>query len=447
MGQVLLYSKSSKRARVAQGRDLSCSAAAKHPRVIFKLRSEVARQLWYHLYYGADEGNRIELNLSHLAQEWKTTRQTLSKHLRRFEKWHLVKVEQSHNGPGQGMKVSISWKLRAKRFEVEKQKSLFLNPNLQKPPSCKPKTLKNKTLLKDTGGEGFPFKNRRPTTPGGRLELLKTVDDTVVLIRNARYYRYVMEQFRLLIWKRGGASRHENNIICGVIGRLIDNKCLGFARQLAAWLVENIDGVVKRLRVAIDKGLRAAYASVSYAIRLGLGILKSKCKVQLIPLGAQAKQCNQPSSRWDLNTVKGRSRFLALAREIVDQGGGKCPRCGDQIIPALLQVDSGLAFEQSGLCKCIYIALDRRARAAEERERREPVPPVPRGVRGVRGIETYKKDEREAVYSRRMAESGRSKTARDGPNRPVHIKEAVAAWLRGLRSPGKAGPISYWGKL
>jgi hypothetical protein len=58
----------------------------------------------------------------------------------------------------------------------------------------------------------------------------------------------------------------------------------------------------------------------------------------------------------------------------------------------LLEVDSGLAFEEEGLCKCIYIALDRGLR---ERE-------VQQGVRS-------EEDEAELIYARRMLERGPQK--------------------------------------
>lgn len=52
-------------------------------------------------------------------------------------------------------------------------------------------------------------------------------------------------------------------------------------------------------------------------------------------------------------------------------------------------LDSGLAFEESGLCQCIYIALDRQVRTRKGQGTAE------------------REDERELIYARRMAERGR----------------------------------------
>lgn len=236
--------------------------------------------------------------------------------------------------------------------------------------------------------EGFSAKTKRPGTPQERVKALRTVGDEIILIKGGRFYRWTLEQFRLLAW-RGGAGRREGDIICGQVGKLIDGRPLGFARKLAAWLVEHIAKVLRRLRKALRRGLRAAHAEVSFTLRVGLELLKPKARPKRGRARAPGGELD-PRRKWDLNTAEGRRSFLKLAREIADRGGGRCPRCGKRIIPALLELNSGLAFEREGLCSCIFVALDREARAGERRNSAEG------------GIS----ESREAIFARRMMERG-----------------------------------------
>lgn len=424
-------------------------------------------------------GFKIELSPAELGRRWGVAPSTVGRWLSFYRSRGWIELLDGRGGRGRPSTYRVIWLERAEEFRrarksraqeraewrekfaedphlrgleivdlkqatdrwakkpLKKQNKTAFSPDLKRDiGESNPQGLVTQTLdtnLLDTAAgsrrerQGGFGKIPRPTAPGERAEALRAVEGGVLLVKHGRYYRWVMEQFRLIAW-RGGAARRESDIVANAVGRLIDGQPISFARRLAMWLQNHIAELLRRLRGALKDGLRAAYASVSFAIRVGLKLLQPKSKPESKQRSRASRVKLDPRRRWDLNSAKGRGEFLKLAREIADRGGGRCPRCGRRITPALFKIDAGLAFEREGLCSCIYIALDRQARAAEIREG------------GISKRKRQGEDEREAIFARRMAERGSAPT-------PADWRGTLASIAEGMVSKKRRDAEPDWGWL
>jgi hypothetical protein len=315
--------------------------------------------------------------------------------LKRLEAVNLLRVERRRRGRGNGNIYVLNWAKPRKCKPLKNLQSKVFRDNTNLPDGAsrpaspaavameEASSLRDNTSLPATEADlatpadsrdptdgstardcvpgAFPGIDSRPKTPEERAAVLRSLDDGIKLVKGSRFYRWVCEQFRLICF-HGGASRGESDLICDAIGWLIDGRSLGFARQLALWLMEHIGELLRELRRAIVAGIRAAYKAVNSLILRAMGLLK-------FTLHCLKPKPQALAHRWayNLNDRRERKEFLRRAREIAEAGGGPCPRCGQRIERRLLDIDSGIAFEEPGLCRCIYIALDRQAAAREER--------------------------------------------------------------------------------
>ena len=232
----------------------------------------------------------------------------------------------------------------------EPQKPTPSPENTTQPPSTCPKD-------KDTST------HQKKSPAQQRAERLRTLPNETLTV--GKIFNWVMEQFRHCCWKRG-FTRNESDIVCNAIGRLIKGKPLGYARKLAKWFRKQPRSVLENLREALQKGLRAAYAMLGYLFRKALGILNRPPKPRKKKTAHAHKRW-----KWDLNDPEERNAFLGLVENIIHEGGGRCPRCGNVIRVGYWTVSSALAFQDQDGCQCLYIALDRDAREREKKHQLE----------------------------------------------------------------------------
>lgn len=209
----------------------------------------------------------------------------------------------------------------------------------------------------DPRAEGTDTPPKSSAAEDRAKKLKELPDDTPVI---EKIFNWVMEQFRRRCWSMG-YTRAESDILGNALGGLIKGKTLGEARKLATWFWSNARSVLDKLREAIRKGIRAAYAMLGFLFRKVLGILRPRPK--------QKPKPRSPRWRWDLNDAKQRKAFVKLGEKIIQQGGGTCPRCGKTIRVEYWDQDAGLAFQDPGGCRCLYIAFDRDAREREQRDK------------------------------------------------------------------------------
>lgn len=208
-----------------------------------------------------------------------------------------------------------------------------------------------------------PTSPKSPCAAQQRAEKLRALPDETRVV--GKFFNWVMEFYRHRCWENG-CTREESDIICNAIGRQIKGKTLGEARKLATWFLEHVRHVIENLREALQKGLRAAYALLAYLFRKALGILKPNPKPYKKPASTAEKLW-----RWDLNAPDERKAFLDLVGNIIEQGGGLCPRCGNVVRVEYWEISSALAFKDPDGCRCLYIALDRESKEREEHHQLE----------------------------------------------------------------------------
>jgi hypothetical protein len=343
-------------------------------------------------------GFQIEIKTKEEAKRWGIPQRTINRWLKFFCDRGWLRLIDGRGGRGRGAIYEVTWlkhqaEIRAQqeRERREWQEQFAQDPYLRElenadleratdetSPQRRVSQATTRTYLSDPKQRGLEGSSlslqdqpsfqaqdqrgaggSRPSCQEERAAVLRSLDDGIKLVKGSRFYRWVCEQFRLICW-HGGASRGESDLICDAIGRLIDGRSLGFARRLAVWLMEHITELLCELRRAIVVGLRAAYRAVNLLILRAMGLVK-------FTLHYLKPKPRPLAHRWayDLNDCRERKEFLRRAREIAEAGGGPCPRCGQRIERRLLNIDSGIAFEEEGLCRCIYIALDR---ALQERD-------------------------------------------------------------------------------
>lgn len=209
----------------------------------------------------------------------------------------------------------------------------------------------------DPHAEGTDTPPKSSAAEDRAKKLKELPDDTPVV---EKIFNWIMEQFRRRCWQMG-FTRAESDMLCNALGRMLRGKTLGEVRKLATWFWSNARSVLDKLREAAKKGIRAVYAMLGFLFRKVLGVLRPRPK--------QNTKSGSRRWQWDLNDPKQRKAFLKLVEEIIEQGGGTCPRCGKRIRVEYWKKDAGLAFQDKDGCRCLYIAFDRDAREREQRDK------------------------------------------------------------------------------
>ena len=221
-----------------------------------------------------------------------------------------------------------------------------------------------------------PTPTRR--TPDDEQAILNALPDHIVLIRRARYWRYVMANCRRGCWMLG-ATRPVSDVVTGVVSKRVTGCQMREYRRIAAVLARHGRDLVQRVRVALKRGRRAAYAACEAILNR---LLAGQPVRDRQPAG-QGRESRIRDGGYHLGTAEGLRRYLDAARAIAAAGGGPCPRCGERIERCLLRDDAAIAFEREGLCRCVFVAFDREAAAREEawaeRKRQEFTRPPLRG--------------------------------------------------------------------
>ena len=219
-------------------------------------------------------------------------------------------------------------------------------------------------------------------TPDEQQAIVAALPDDLVLVRGARYWRYVMANCRRGCWLLG-ASRAVSDIVTGTVAKRVTGVALREYRRIASVLARSGRDLMQRVRVALKRGRRAAYAACEAILNR---LLAGQPVRDRQPAG-QGTESRIRDGGYHLGTPAGRRRYLDAARAIAAAGGGSCPRCGERIERCLLRDDAAIAFEREGLCRCVYVAFDREAlsrEAAWEREKRERSTRPASGEAGVR---------------------------------------------------------------
>ena len=234
----------------------------RHPDIIRKLKSLLARRLWYFLYFESDEWGRLELNLTVLAEEWGTSRKTLHKHLQRFRRWRLITILRSFNGPGQGVAVSVTWKAKAKRWEA---KPLFFNSGQGKVARCNPidslRSLKqlDRHPSVSLGGEQpwvrDPDRRRRWSFEG--------VDP--VFSKKTFGYKRINRAFRYLFWEKGLPKAFSNATV-GMLAERLEGKPVDEVKRVYRLLEKRLGEWSMVLREKVKQGVRAVCGFIWWLI-------------------------------------------------------------------------------------------------------------------------------------------------------------------------------------
>jgi len=112
------------------------------------------------------------------------------------------------------------------------------------------------------------YRSRDVSTYQGRMEVLRSLPDSVVLRKGQAYYRWAMEAFRRTILKAcPWTSRQVSDTVCDGIGRYVDGKTLGEVRSLIRWFMGEIHTFVLATAELLKEGLRRAYRGVVRILR------------------------------------------------------------------------------------------------------------------------------------------------------------------------------------
>lgn len=308
----------------------------------------------------------LTAQLTGWSQEFEVSKETIRRWLHFFKDRKLIRITGGGRGRGRKLRVKLTdWlkkklELAAKGLKTTSKERIdqlernYLKSKCQseennkkthkvtKQPQEKPSTLRTEVedKLKSSAKEE-------------RREILRSLNGDIILQKGCSYYNFAMEQFRTISYEEG-ASRPISDLICNLIGKLIDGRPLELARELGRWLMKNAKKLIGVLKSNWSRGVRAIYRLANGICRRALGLLE----------GRPFKRAKKPSTRppayvdasWDLNNRKLNLLYLRKIKELVKKhGGGRCPRCGRRITRTLWE-DAALAFREKGLCSCLAVA-------------------------------------------------------------------------------------------
>lgn len=294
------------------------------------------------------------------------SKETIRRWLHFFKARKLIRITGGGRGRGRKLQVKLTGWLKKKlklaikgiktiskeridqlernylKSQCQSQESSKKTHKVTNQPREKPSTLRTRV-------EDKPKKSAREE----RREILRSLTSDIILQKGCSYYNFAMEQFRTISYEKG-ASRSISDLICNLIGKLIDRRPVELARELGRWLMENARKLIEVLESNWSKGSKAIYRIANGIFRRALGILEGKPFRKVKKPSTRPPACVDAS--WDLNNRKLNLLYLRKINKLVkDHGGGQCPRCGRKITRSLWE-DAAVAFREKGLCSCLAVA-------------------------------------------------------------------------------------------
>jgi len=182
----------------------------------------------------------VELRALEIAKENSIPETTIRRAIKRLESVKLLKRIRNKTGRGNGCIFRV-----VRIFQKSDSKNV--SSNMAKTPKVATKSNYKENKKQTIQTQGVPRSSLRGKSSDAELP------GDAVLIKGSSFYRRIMKEFRLLLWKRAGLTKREQELACGLIGNRIASKTVDYARKLYLKLAGSLAELIAVLKEMREK--------------------------------------------------------------------------------------------------------------------------------------------------------------------------------------------------